>query len=290
MPDLERDNALRELGRMAAERREEANLTIEDVYERTRIRLEFLRGIEEGNYDGFPEPIYIKGFIRTYLKTVGGADLQEDFMAQLKRVQPHRPEPAPNFLGSSGFPKGFKPVSHFWLFLVLLAALLGTGGYVWYAWSSGDLSLKNLLSDPFWRFAQNASVDERGREASLDVLSVDALSLDVASMEAAPVSAAPVKAEKPAPQPKPSLAIRAKADVWMRVTIGEELVFSQTLKRGNVVSWDLPVQARVVYGRPNAAEVILNGRELGPANPKGSKKSETYLYLPDGTVRKSGGK
>ena len=33
MPDLERDNALRELGRMAAERREEANLTIEDVYE-----------------------------------------------------------------------------------------------------------------------------------------------------------------------------------------------------------------------------------------------------------------
>ena len=203
MPDLERDNALRELGRMAAERREEANLTIEDVYERTRIRLEFLRGIEEGNYDGFPEPIYIKGFIRTYLKTVGGADLQEDFMAQLKRVQPHRPEPAPNFLGSSGFPKGFKPVSHFWLFLVLLAALLGTGGYVWYAWSSGDLSLKNLLSDPFWRFAQNASVDERGREASLDVLSADALSLDVASWRPHRSPPRPSRPRSPLPSRSP---------------------------------------------------------------------------------------
>ena len=51
------------------------------------------------------------------------------------------------------------------------------------------------------------------------------------------------------------------------------------------MSWDLPVQAKVSYGRPNAASVTLNGKDLGVANPKG-KRSETYFYLPDGSYRK----
>lgn len=40
MPASDRDEALRELGRLVAERREEARLLLEDVYERTRIRVE----------------------------------------------------------------------------------------------------------------------------------------------------------------------------------------------------------------------------------------------------------
>ena len=73
----------------------------------------------------------------------------------------------------------------------------------------------------------------------------------------------------------------------MKVTIGEKVVYSKTLQSGYEVSWDLTATARITYGRPNMADVTLNGKALGLANPKGSKKSETYYYNPDGTTRKA---
>lgn len=281
MSASDRDEALRELGRLAAERREEAHLMIEDVYERTRIRTEFLNGIEKGDYEGFPDLVYTKGFVRTYLRVIGAEDLQEPFMGWLNRSMPRVPDAPTNVLGHGMSPtRGFKPVSHFWLFLVLLTALVGTGVYVWYVWSSGGLSLEALRAmGPGGETVLSASEDVRRSEGASD----DAGAFEVipASMEIFPPE------PKPEPAPPPSLEIRAVADVWMKVTVGDKVLFSKTLKKGSAVSWDLPAQAKVTYGRPSAASVVLNGKDLGIANPKGAKRSETYFYSPDGNYRKA---
>jgi cytoskeletal protein RodZ len=42
------------------------NLTIEKLAEVTKIRGDHLRALEEGNYDMFVAPVYIRGFVRTY--------------------------------------------------------------------------------------------------------------------------------------------------------------------------------------------------------------------------------
>ena len=279
MPVSDRDEALRELGRLAAERREEARLMIEDVYERTRIRTEFLRGIEQGDYAGFPDLVYVKGFVRTYLRVIGAEDLQEPFMGWLNRSMPRVPNEPTNVLGNGTSPtRGFKPVSHFWLFLVLLTALAGTGVYVWHVWSSGGL--------PFDAFRAPRPDEPLAAFVSTDVPD------DVGSLEVIPASMEILVSLEPEPKPEPtppppSLEIRAAADVWMKVTIGDKVLFSKTLKKGSAVSWDLPAEAKVTYGRPNAASVVLNGKELGLANPKGSKRSETYIYSPDGKHRKA---
>lgn len=280
MPISDRDEALRELGRLVAERREEARLLLEDVYERTRIRIEFLRGIEKGDYAGFPDLVYTKGFVRTYLRVINAEDLQEPFMGWLNRSMPRGPEAPTNVLGNGTSPtRGFRPVSHFWLFLVLLTALIGTGVYVWYVWSSGGLSLDAFRTmrpeDP--ALSALTSEDASG-DTGVAGVSPASMEIMVSDPERQPES-------KPLPPP-PSLEIRAVSDVWMKVTIGDKVLFSKTLKKGSVVSWDLPVQAKVSYGRPNAASVTLNGKELGVVNPK-AKRSETYLYLPDGSYRKA---
>ncbi|MBQ9628326.1 MAG: helix-turn-helix domain-containing protein, partial [Synergistaceae bacterium] len=83
----ERDDALKELGRQITERRESIGMTLETVFDRTKIRPEYLRGIEEGDYTNFPEIVYIKGFVRTYLKLIGAEDMQDEFMSQLDRTQ-----------------------------------------------------------------------------------------------------------------------------------------------------------------------------------------------------------
>lgn len=46
--------------------REAQNLTVYQVAEFTKIKTDHVRALEEGNYDMFPAPVYIRGFIRTY--------------------------------------------------------------------------------------------------------------------------------------------------------------------------------------------------------------------------------
>ena len=46
--------------------REARNLTVEQVVEITKIRTDHLRALEEGNFNVFSAPVYIRGFVRTY--------------------------------------------------------------------------------------------------------------------------------------------------------------------------------------------------------------------------------
>jgi cytoskeletal protein RodZ len=45
--------------------REAKHLTIEQVAEITKIRTDHLRALEEGNFNVFSAPVYIRGFVRT---------------------------------------------------------------------------------------------------------------------------------------------------------------------------------------------------------------------------------
>ena len=287
----EYEDALKELGRKASERRESIGMTLETVFDRTKIRPEYLRGIEEGDYTNFPELVYIKGFVRTYLKLIGAEDLQEEFMSQLDRTQPakkqdfHEPRSDKtvkrknNILGSgSNMPKGFKPASHFWLFLVLVAALVGTAAYVWYAVTYGGLDLKNMK---FFNF--------NGAGGPLTAVNLSSEDIILASDDIGePVSLDESADEEPEPEPEPSLEIHAINDVWLSVTIGNaQPVYRRTLKKGEMMKWDLTAPARVSFGRPTAAQVVLNGKDLGIVNPSG-RRAETYIYNPDGTFRKAG--
>jgi cytoskeletal protein RodZ len=46
--------------------RESQKLTVQQVAEVTKIRTDHLRALEEGNFDVFSAPVYIKGFVRSY--------------------------------------------------------------------------------------------------------------------------------------------------------------------------------------------------------------------------------
>lgn len=46
--------------------REARNLSINEVAEITKIRTDHIRALEEGNFDVFVAPVYIRGFTRTY--------------------------------------------------------------------------------------------------------------------------------------------------------------------------------------------------------------------------------
>lgn len=47
-------------------RREAQGLTVHQVADITKIRTDHIRALEEGNFNVFTAPVYIKGFVRTY--------------------------------------------------------------------------------------------------------------------------------------------------------------------------------------------------------------------------------
>ena len=268
MSATDRDDALRELGRMAMERREDVGLSLEDIFERTRVRVEYLRGIEQGEYQGFPDLVYIKGFVRTYLSVIGAEELKDEFMSWLNKENfpKERRLPPTNVLGNTNYPaKGFKLASHFWLFAVLFLVLLGSVCYVWYSWSN------NVV------FARFDPIQQTDATISDDELSSDVPPL---SQDNVPVFAEPDSVSIEPERVTPYLHIKIDSEVWVEVAISDKIVLSKTLQPGMEASWDLPGRARARYGRANAATVILNGKELQNASAKG-----TYYYEPDGTFR-----
>jgi len=62
---------MRTIGQEFAEERKVQGKTIEEVSKATKIKEEFLRAIEKGDFKSLPSPAYSYGFVRNYAKYLG---------------------------------------------------------------------------------------------------------------------------------------------------------------------------------------------------------------------------
>lgn len=76
-------------------KRESLGLSLEDVFQKTRIRSTYLQAIENKEFQLLPDPVYTKNFIKTYAKFLGLDEKPiiqdyDDFMSTQKqeRIQP----------------------------------------------------------------------------------------------------------------------------------------------------------------------------------------------------------
>lgn len=51
--------------------RETKGLTVDEVASKTRIRTDFIKALEEGNYAKLPEQVFVRGFVRSYARSLG---------------------------------------------------------------------------------------------------------------------------------------------------------------------------------------------------------------------------
>lgn len=62
---------MKTIGQEFAEERKRKGLTIEEISKSTKIKEEFLRAIEKGDFKALPSPAYSYGFVRNYAKYLG---------------------------------------------------------------------------------------------------------------------------------------------------------------------------------------------------------------------------
>jgi len=101
---------LEEIGRLLRETREKRGLSLHDVQAATKIRLKYLKAIEEGDERQLPPEVYTKGFIRAYANflQLDGQKLARAYGAWKEaRESPHRESEEPEAGdGSAGTGEG----------------------------------------------------------------------------------------------------------------------------------------------------------------------------------------
>jgi hypothetical protein len=70
--------------------RMELNVLVEQISQETRVRLDHLRSLEEDNIVHLPAPVFLKGFVKSYLRCLGvesADEISSRYMDTLKRLQ-----------------------------------------------------------------------------------------------------------------------------------------------------------------------------------------------------------
>lgn len=69
--------------------REAQKLTVHQIADITKIRTDHLRALEEGNFDVFMAPVYIKGFVRSYstLLKLNVPQVMADLDGELRKTE-----------------------------------------------------------------------------------------------------------------------------------------------------------------------------------------------------------
>ena len=70
--------------------REACGVTMEEMQERTKILADYIRGIEENRFDRLPPIVYVRGFIRSYLKYLAIPDPERFAVAYALRMEEWR--------------------------------------------------------------------------------------------------------------------------------------------------------------------------------------------------------
>jgi cytoskeletal protein RodZ len=120
--------------------RKARELTVHQVAEATKIRTDHIEALEEGNYDVFPAPVYIRGFVRTYATflRLDTPQIVQQLNGELSLSDKHRDAPAltsktPNLL--DWFMFRLSRINWRWALPLLLLAIVALAGvYGYRAW------------------------------------------------------------------------------------------------------------------------------------------------------------
>ena len=254
------NQAAQELGALLKAKRTEKNIAIGEVAERLKFSAKQIESLESGDYKGLPEPIFVKGFIKTYGRFLGldtdqvTSLLNEVFPSQVSAVPAATAtenQTSLNFQDqkkSKSFPK--------WLPLVVVAALVVGAVYLWQSKSTEQ------------NRQQEKSTLEVG-DVAQPQLATD--NVQVEPMKASATASAPVSASAPAA----ASAAVADGSIQIKVRYRSNLIVTDAdgtpLHSGIVASnsshqfkGKAPYQVRIGYA--TGSEISFNGQAIDIKN------------------------
>ncbi|MFO7769479.1 MAG: helix-turn-helix domain-containing protein [bacterium] len=289
------ENGSTHYGAWIRERREERDLTLEEVSGRIRIDAKYLRALERGNIALLPEP-YMRAFLKTYASFLGldageasrrfesfvqeQRERDEKVRSAVKEKDSRRYGPAP--LPHEPVPQTTRETergnSSAWLWALAVVVLFAASGYL--AWT---LTRK---SEELPAAGGQVSAEAPVEEASPPVTEV----IPPDETEAAP---APGPEERPAEEARAAAGPAAGRGVfeavgvdstWLQVSWGETIYVSRVVPPGGRVRVPVSDTLEVKSGRSGGMRYYFDGEEITPVWPEG--RVLTLLLTRDGVARR----
>lgn len=265
--------------------------SLDDAVTETRVRLDILKAIENGDLHLLPAPVYARGLVRIYLEYLGLTELMPQYEGYLGEAVKESSGAIPPVV-KPPLSNGFRRRDNRWIVVLLGLAVLVAGYLVW--------QQKGSIGNAINRKAQQSVMEaEMQKTNSPPVLQGQRVSVDlVPGLAGSPASVDGVAGSDDlswlpghgtAPKATPAqeektilpLEITASGSCWLHVTRGGQMIFRGTLKKGETKVFPSDKDIQVRYGNPLAVAVKWQGKDLG--NPSRQNKVVTILYKADGS-------
>lgn len=234
------------LGDKLIKNRKEKDISLSAAAAATKIKVEYLKALEEERFDELPSPAYVRGFLKIYSRFLGlepdplllaYTEIYHPPQTKVVLVEQKRISPIP-YLPSVKW-KLILPVAGG--ALIALLVLIGLFNLIREkSFSSADAREFTDVAHPY--LAGNA------RKIALPAESGDL--------------------SKPAPEL--NLEIRAGEDVWLEVRADGSLIFLSTLKADSVKRWQAGERFQVRISHPEKIRLFFKGEEMELPRPPDS--------------------
>ncbi|MGF1431487.1 helix-turn-helix domain-containing protein [Kitasatospora sp. LaBMicrA B282] len=247
------------IGRILAEARQAAGLTVDEVSASTRVRVPIVHAVEEDDFSRCGGAFYARGHLRSIARAVGAdGDALVARYDELHGTEPVQLAPVATLDAKRIRATGGRPN---WTaaMLVAIAAVVLLIGF-------------NLVS---------------GKSTGTAVGSASSPLPSAASSAPAAPSSAPAQPPAPAPSvapiaaaPADKVTVKLVADAgtsWISALGGDgSSLFQNNLDQGQDQTFTDPKQIKLVIGNAAAVHLYVNGKDLGPAGKDGQVVHLTY--------------
>jgi cytoskeleton protein RodZ len=249
--------------------REERGLTIEDIFLKTRINVDILNAIENGEFHLLPAPASTKKFIQMYAEAIGidAGIILARYQRHLDKTQVE-PEKVAVVKAQIAFDR--KPFSRYLRYAVPAVAIIAAACMYAFLYEKEPLGI----------FQRNVTVVEQKVVVPKPAPAVKEPPLEaVPTVPQAPPPA--VVAPKETPQTpdntRLNLLIEATEDTWLKITEDRNPPDQITLKKGEKLSRTAREFFVIDVGNAAGVNVTFRGKSLGNLGRKGQV---VHLRLP----------
>ncbi len=220
------------LGEYLRKHREEANLSLKEISLITRIRCEYLKALENEEFEKIPGEVFVRGYIKEFLKTISiepseairlyNQQKEARLATQEPLPPPHKPRLSPQII-----------------LYPLLSLLIIIPMIILYSYDKSSDKVDGKVK----------------RESKID---------RVVTMIPNPV--APAEADY---TNKHVLEITAIEDTWIFLRIDDNLSYSMILEPGQKRIWTGDRQFLLKVGNAGGIRLTFDGREIGAPGKRG---------------------
>ncbi|HHY36495.1 MAG TPA: helix-turn-helix domain-containing protein [Firmicutes bacterium] len=266
-PQMNESKSREEIGQFLKRMREEKGISLRTVAEETKIRVRYLKALEEGDYANLPGDVYARGFLRSYARFLG-VELPRQQDPIPPKVSGEEPKQRTVIIKKRTRRYRLRPGLRVGLLFLLVAIVVvfsfsylpffrgpGEPGPGEMGGSNGEIAGEGELEG-----VPEEEQEEDGERPGRVILVQDTDRLGEYLVTEGPLT----------------LRVRVEnSPCWLRV-IADGRTTEETLQPGAERDYTAEKELRLRAGNPGGLFLKVNGEELGPAGKPGIPKDIVF--------------